>query len=221
MVRPMLLKSQLPSAFWAEPLATATYIRNRLPTKSLPYSMSPHEAWFGKMPAILHIRQFGYITFSHVPHEKPKKLDARSKQYILGSVSTTSYRLFDPESRRIFTSRDVAFKENTFLPQSAFNVPILQAKFEVLGIDDIPTPAIPASPAIFLLTLNRRKLHLPLQRSTPFIQFRLLRFPAQTTTTTTNSQFLLLLFCQFLQQLLWMSFLLSQFYLHLHLYRYL
>jgi hypothetical protein len=44
MVRPMLVKSQMPSAFWAEALSTATYIRNRLPTKSLPYSMSPHEA---------------------------------------------------------------------------------------------------------------------------------------------------------------------------------
>jgi hypothetical protein len=101
------------------------------------------------MPAILHIRQFGCIAkFVYVPHEKTKKLDARSKQCILlGSVSITIYRLFDPDNSRVFTSRDVTFKEDSFLPQFAFNVPNPQAKFEVLGIDDIPTPAIPAPPA--------------------------------------------------------------------------
>jgi hypothetical protein len=76
MIRPMLLKSKLPSAFWAEALATATYIRNRLPTKSLAFNMSPHEAWFGKILAILHLRRFGCTCPSRKNKEIGSPLNA-------------------------------------------------------------------------------------------------------------------------------------------------
>jgi hypothetical protein len=143
MVRPILIRSNIPAAFWAEALANATYIRNRIPTASNPFNLSPHEMWFGKPPSIYQIRQFGCVAYAHIPHEKTKKLDARSKQCcLLGSVSATIYRLFDPDSSKIFTSRDVTFKENTFLPTYSFNIPNLQGKFYVNGIDEVPTLAI-------------------------------------------------------------------------------
>src|ERR1700759_3253118 len=110
--------------------------------------MSPHEAWFGKTPAILHLRQFGCIVYAHIPHERTKKLDPRSKQCcLLGFVSTSIYRLYDPEANRIFTSRDVIFKENSFLPPNAFNIPNQQAKLEVSApiIANLPQPQAPQS----------------------------------------------------------------------------
>jgi hypothetical protein len=144
----------MPAAFWAEALANTTYIRNRIPTSSNPFNLSPHEIWFGRPPSLHHVRQFGCIAYAHIPHEKTKKLDPRSKQCcLLGSVSASIYRLFDPDSNRIFTFRDVIFKENTFLPIYSFNIPDLQGKFYVNGINEItdinelPTPTIPQPPA--------------------------------------------------------------------------
>src|SRR5205085_12284566 len=54
---------------------------------------------------------------------------------------------------RIFNSRDVIFKENTFLPTYSFNIPDLQGKFYVNGIDeiidisDLPISTVPQPPA--------------------------------------------------------------------------
>jgi transposase InsO family protein len=45
MVRSMISCSGLPQSFWAEALSTATYIKNRSPTKSI--SMTPYEALTG------------------------------------------------------------------------------------------------------------------------------------------------------------------------------
>ena len=42
-VRSMLVDSNLPHAFWAEALSTATYLRNRSPTKAV-VGMTPYEA---------------------------------------------------------------------------------------------------------------------------------------------------------------------------------
>ena len=46
MVRSMIADAKLPKKFWAEALSTATYLRNRSPTKSV-MGMTPAEAWMG------------------------------------------------------------------------------------------------------------------------------------------------------------------------------
>lgn len=127
----MLLKSNLPAAFWAEALATATYIRNRLPTKSLPYNMSPHKAWFGKTPAILHNRQFGCIAYARNSIDAPNN----------AASSASSQPPFIASSHQ----SNLYLKENSLLPQSAFNIPNPQAKIDV--INDVPVLNIPAPPA--------------------------------------------------------------------------
>ena len=47
--RSMLVGANLPHRFWAEALSTATYLRNRCPTKAV-CGMTPCEAWTGKKP---------------------------------------------------------------------------------------------------------------------------------------------------------------------------
>ena len=66
----MLIKSYLNTPFRAEALATTVYVRNRLPTNSLPNRISIHEAWFNEMPSIKHLRQFGCIAYAQMPGEK-------------------------------------------------------------------------------------------------------------------------------------------------------
>jgi hypothetical protein len=121
MVRPMLLKSKVPSPFWAEALNTATKIRNRLPTSSLPDNISPHQAWFGTVPSIKHFRQFGCIAY--VTIYKPKhKVDARAIQgCLLGYKGTSQYRVYLPDTQKVVTSKHVTFMENQFLDPIVFS----------------------------------------------------------------------------------------------------
>ena len=125
MVRPMLLRSKIPAIFWAEAALTANKTRNRLPTRALLNSISPHEAWFGTAPSISHFRQFGCIAFARIPAEnigKSNKLDPRSIQCCLfGYTGNRIYRLWDPVAKKIVTSRDVVFKEGEFFDPSVFS----------------------------------------------------------------------------------------------------
>src|SRR2546423_8675010 len=167
-VRSMIQHSKVPTSFWAEALETANKIRNRLPSKSL-NNISPHEAWFSTAPSIEHLRQFGCIAYARIPAKvitPVNKIAPRSIQCcFLGYVGNKIYRLWDPTSKRIVISRDVTFKENEFLPASAFvNIPQSTATFyfplnDVLDDEDrdpqefaipIPPPhpqSLPVSPS--------------------------------------------------------------------------
>ena len=112
-IRSMLIDSKLPHKFWAEALATATYIRNRCTTKAID-GMTPYEAWTGAKPTVKHLRVFGCDAFVHIPKDERHKLDSKSKKCILLGYGehTKGYRLYDPERRRVLYSRDVKFNEN-------------------------------------------------------------------------------------------------------------
>ena len=112
-VRSMLIDSKLPHKFLAEALNTAAYLRNRSPTKAVD-GMTPFEAWTNVKPTVKHLRVFGCDAFVHIPKDERHKLDSKSKKCILLGYGeeTKGYRLYDPEKRKVFHSRDVKFNEN-------------------------------------------------------------------------------------------------------------
>ena len=71
--------------------------------------MTPYEAWHGVKPDLKHLRIFGCAAYMQQPTELRTKLDWTSKRCILVGyeLSTTQYRLWCPENRRIYVSRDV------------------------------------------------------------------------------------------------------------------
>ena len=107
-VRSMLADAKLPRKFWAEALSTAVYLQNRSPTKAL-NKMTQYQAWRYERPTVNHLRIFGCTAFAHVSKDERKKLDSKARKCIfLGYRSETKgYRLYDPERRRVFHSRDV------------------------------------------------------------------------------------------------------------------
>ena len=112
MVRSMLADSQLPKSFWAEALATATYLRNRSPTIAVK-GKTPYEAICGEKPKVRHLRVFGCTAYSHIPKDERQKLDAKARKCIFLGYSSNrkGYRLYDQSSRKVIHSRDVKFNE--------------------------------------------------------------------------------------------------------------
>jgi len=92
----------LPLALWAEAIATAVYLRNRLPNRSMGKS-TPDESLYHKKPSIYHLRPYGTKCFVHLPEEKRQpgtKLMPRAIEgYLIGYTSSPT-----PSSRRFLTS---------------------------------------------------------------------------------------------------------------------
>ena len=57
MMRSILSYSSLPTSFWGYALKIATYILNRVPSKSIP--KTPLELWCGRKPSLRHERIWG------------------------------------------------------------------------------------------------------------------------------------------------------------------
>jgi len=113
-VRCMLKQSGLPTSFWAEAARVAVYIKNHATHRSI--GKTPYEALYGRKPEIGHLRSFGCIAYTHVPEAKHTKLDDRATRYIfIGYTETPSiWRVCDPVTKRVYTSRDIKFDEAVF-----------------------------------------------------------------------------------------------------------
>jgi len=112
--RCMIVDADLEKGFWGFAVGTAAHIHNRLPSRSHD-NKSPLEYWIGKPASLGHMRIFGSATYTLIPAEKRKKLDPRSTQCILlgydEDAGSRVYRVYDPISKRVFSSRDVIVDE--------------------------------------------------------------------------------------------------------------
>jgi hypothetical protein len=111
--RSMLKAKGLPGWFWGEAVNTAVYILNRCPTKSVT-GMTPFEAWYGKKPAIHHLKTFGCVVYVKNTTPHLNKLDDRGRKMIFVGYErgTKAYRAYDPVVRRVHITRDVVFDED-------------------------------------------------------------------------------------------------------------
>lgn len=110
--RCMLFDANLGKQFWAEATSTAVYLQNRTVAASLGYK-TPYEIWNGTKPDISHVRIFGSSVMVHIAKEKRKKWDKKSEKCILIGYpeNIKGYRLFNPETKKVLTSRDVIIIE--------------------------------------------------------------------------------------------------------------
>lgn len=108
----MLKAKGLPGQFWAEAVATTVYVLNRSPTKSVEDKM-PFEAWYGKKPAVHHLRTFGCVVHVKLTTPNMKKPDDRSKPMIFIGYEhgSKAYRAYDPTTKRAHVTRDAVFDE--------------------------------------------------------------------------------------------------------------
>ncbi|GBP45102.1 Retrovirus-related Pol polyprotein from transposon TNT 1-94 [Eumeta japonica] len=108
----LLFDAGLEKRFWAEAAHTAVYLQNRTVTTSLNYR-TPFEIWTGRKPDVSHLRIFGSTIMVHVPKQKRLKWDRKAEKCILVGYSNDvkGYRIYNPKSNVITTSRDVIVLE--------------------------------------------------------------------------------------------------------------
>jgi hypothetical protein len=62
-VRTMFINTKLPQALWSELVKIAVYLRNRLPTKTLP--QTPYEVLWKKKPNLSHLRIISSMIYAY------------------------------------------------------------------------------------------------------------------------------------------------------------
>lgn len=112
MVRSSLKTMSVPDVLWGEAANHHVYVLNRISTKALKNS-TPYEMWTGRKPHLGRIRVFGCVSHMKIAKGHLKKLDDRSKKLVhLGiEKGSKSYRLLDPDTGKLYVSRDVVFEE--------------------------------------------------------------------------------------------------------------
>jgi len=113
--RTLLFQASMPSSYWADALATATHLINRLPTKTLHMS-TPFFALHGTLPSYHDLRTFGCSCYPNLTATAPHKLAPRSTLCVfLGyPPDHKGYRCLDLNTNRVIISRHVVFDETTF-----------------------------------------------------------------------------------------------------------
>ena len=114
--RTMMIHANLPKTYWGYAVLNAAYIRNRCISSVLD-GKSAFEIVERTIPDLKNIRVFGCVCYAHVSDEKRKKLDVKAVKCIFLGLSNVSKACIveDVSTKRIFTSRDVKFCEDSFL----------------------------------------------------------------------------------------------------------
>lgn len=112
MVRCNLKTMRMPDALWGEAVSHSVYVLNRAHTKALK-DVTPYEMWTGRKPNVDHLRVFGCIAHMKIVKGHLKKLEERSMKLVHLGVEKGSkaYRLVDPNTGKMYVSRDVVFEE--------------------------------------------------------------------------------------------------------------
>jgi hypothetical protein len=110
--RSMIKAKGLPGWFWGEAVVTVVYLLNRVSCKAND-GKTPFEVWYGKTPAVHHLKTFGCIIYVRNTKAHLKKLDDRGRKMIFIGYErgTKAYRAYDLNTRGVTISRDVIFDE--------------------------------------------------------------------------------------------------------------
>lgn len=113
--RSMIHAKGLNDNLWAEAVNLAVYVLNRSGTSTVK-GKTPYELWRGKPASIEHLRAFGTGVYVHIPKQKRRKLDPKSKKCIFVGFDDNikGYRVYDPDTRSIEVVRDVKFLSDEF-----------------------------------------------------------------------------------------------------------
>jgi transposase InsO family protein len=135
-----LSRSGLHIAFWAEAVAHANYVRNRLPPTA--GGPSPYERATGSAPSLRFLHPFGCLAMVRVKQPKKSSLANRSRPSVyLGPALATkdAHRVIHLDTRSVAVTRNCVFFDGDF-PLNSGSRP--GARLQERGMD-VPAPSPP------------------------------------------------------------------------------
>lgn len=107
--RSMIYANNLDLNLWAEAVHSAVFILNRTGTSTIK-DKTPYELWYGKRATFNRFRIFGSEVYVHIPKQRRRKLDAKSKKCVFVGYDddTKGFRVVD-ENKVVSIVRDVKF----------------------------------------------------------------------------------------------------------------
>jgi hypothetical protein len=114
-IRTLLIQASLPGRYWAEGLHTATYLLNRLSSKTI-QAACPHLALFSSAPSYEHLCIFGYTCYPNTATTAPHKLVPRSTRCLFLGFSSDhkGYCCLNLSTNHLIVFRHVVFDEDSF-----------------------------------------------------------------------------------------------------------
>jgi len=111
----MLWAARLAPCLWPQALGYSVFIFNRTPLESLG-GYAPLQLVTGVKPRWDHLKVWGCTAYEHIPNDKFGKVPGiprgRKLIFVGFDPSASGFMLFDPETRRFFSSVNVYFYEN-------------------------------------------------------------------------------------------------------------
>ena len=112
----MLWEARLSPAFWADAVAYSQFLFNRIPNAKLPDGATPWSALTGERARWDKFRVFGADVFEHIPNNEyadvPGIPRGRKLIFVGFSPNLNGFRVFDPETRRYFSTSNVYIYED-------------------------------------------------------------------------------------------------------------
>jgi transposase InsO family protein len=128
-VRAMLIHANLPYSFWAEAMATAVYLKNRLPSEAIDDDI-PFQRWYRKSLTtedLKLLKPFGCIVYDYVDKQtrgpRSKWKEHGTKGCFVGYESSSTYKYWNFARKCFLTSHNLTFLETEFPKQSDFGLP--------------------------------------------------------------------------------------------------
>jgi len=115
-VSAMLWQARLSPVFWADAVRYNNFVRNRIPNDHLGGQFSPWTLATGETPRWDKFRVFGCDVYEHIPNNKFNKIPGiprgRKLIFVGFEPGAMGWKVFDPETRRYFSSTNLYFYEN-------------------------------------------------------------------------------------------------------------
>ena len=116
--RSLMFTNNVPKQFWGEAVLTATYLINRMPSRTLKFN-TPCQVLLKFFPQTrivtnIPLKVFGCSAYVHISSYQRSKLDPKSiKCLFLGySSHQKGYKCYCPSTKKTYNTMDVTFFEN-------------------------------------------------------------------------------------------------------------
>ncbi|GJR46884.1 retrovirus-related pol polyprotein from transposon TNT 1-94, partial [Tanacetum coccineum] len=169
--RALQLHANLPNKFWGDCILAATYLINKMPMKILDWK-SPYEILHKTAPSYENLRTIGCLCYAAVTKPHKDKFEPRGNRCVLIGYPPRQkgYKLYDLQTKEVFCSRDVIFKEDKFpFKEPELSSPISTSSFKTWPIYEEVEEKVSVTPQSVPNTQD--EIHEePAQQTEPIIQ---------------------------------------------------